>query len=781
MEVAIRAINWVWALATLGPGRLDPPLERAVTASLQAHGRHIAANLEGTPDLRSNHYLANLLGLLVLGAVLEGDAEAPGWLELARRELEREIARCRCTRTASATRPRSATTASSWSSCSLARHVAAWAEAPLSAGFDERLRAMLGVSRALRHPGGRMPQLGDSDSGRILPAGRSRAPTHDHLLWLGAAVLGERAASTTLAGSEEVAWTLGLQAWREALSTRRGAGSGARRLPASAASTRSSGGGTHLVVRCGDVGQGGTAAMRHNDLLSFELSRGRRAARRRPRAPSPTRGPGGAKRVPVGARPQHDRRRRRGAEPDPARAALPAPPVRASRASRRWHVGDREIVFAGGHDGYRRLPGTVRPPADDHARPGHRRRGDRGRARRERAASGRVAAHPRARRAGATGPARTSSRSRPPGSASIPALELTVEEGWVSDRYGVRERAAVLVARAAAELPVHLLAHGSSPFARRIQPRRRDRWRSSSREAPPARRLRRRRLPSAVRRARLEGGAVARRRRVRRRPARPRLRPGGAAENPRRRRRGARAPVRPERPEGAARPRPRARPPLARDPRAPRRASTTSTTSTRPLRAGSPRGCGGARIVYDAHELFGEAPAGGTLSRLRARVELAIERMMLRASDAVVTTNASRARVARRALRARRGRDPGERASARRERRAARPGLPAGPAGAPLPGRRLRRVARLRADGAGPRAPRGRRPRHPRLRPARGLRADPRLGRGGGGLRASPLPSAPPLRRARADGRGGARRESSRSSPTASAPSSATRTSSTST
>ena len=35
------------------------------------------------------------------------------------------------------------------------------------------------------------------------------------------------------------------------------------------------GGGTHVVLRCGDVGQNGAGGHAHNDMLSFELSRRR--------------------------------------------------------------------------------------------------------------------------------------------------------------------------------------------------------------------------------------------------------------------------------------------------------------------------------------------------------------------------------------------------------------------------------------------------------------------------------------------------------------------------
>ena len=94
MEVAIRAVNLVWALATLEEWRpLEASLRDRLIESLRWHGRHIRANLEGTPYLRSNHYLSDILGLLVLGWVLNGEPEAPKWFGFASREFEREILR----------------------------------------------------------------------------------------------------------------------------------------------------------------------------------------------------------------------------------------------------------------------------------------------------------------------------------------------------------------------------------------------------------------------------------------------------------------------------------------------------------------------------------------------------------------------------------------------------------------------------------------------------------------------------------------------------------------
>lgn len=55
-----------------------------------------------------------------------------------------------------------------------------------------------------------------------------------------------------------------------------------------------------------------------------------------------------------------------------------------------------------------------------------------------------------------------------------------------------------------------------------------------------------------------------------------------------------------------------------------------------------------AALVYDAHELYGVREGAGVRAALRARVSLSVERLMVRRSDVVITTNESRATVLRR-------------------------------------------------------------------------------------------------------------------------------------
>ena len=273
MEISLRAVNWLWAIGTLdGWARpLSPHLRTAVTESLQAHARHVARNLEGSPVLRSNHYTSNVLGLLALGVSIEGDPEAPRWERMGRRGLEREVRRQVLADGVDfeASLPYHGLVAEMFL---VAWDLAARAGRPLSDGYRERLAAMLEVSRSVRHPNGRVPLFGDNDSGRVLPAGFARPATHDHLLAVGASLL-ERARPAQAPPHEEVAWTCGTAAWRaledRPAETRPGAGA----FPKGGLYVLE-GGGVHLVARWGDVGQNGNGGHAHNDLGSFELSVG---------------------------------------------------------------------------------------------------------------------------------------------------------------------------------------------------------------------------------------------------------------------------------------------------------------------------------------------------------------------------------------------------------------------------------------------------------------------------------------------------------------------------
>ena len=456
MEVAIRALNWCWAIGTLDRASvdLDRELRRRVTESLQVHGRHIAANLEGTPYLRGNHYMADVLGLLVLGSCIEGDPAAARWARRAHLALEREVL--------SQVLPDGIGFEASLpyhglslEMLLLARHVARVSGAPFSERFDERLRRMSEASIALRQADGRIPQFGDSDSGRILPADSSRPPVHDHLIWLAAAELG---LPRPLPGpaDPEVAWILGPSAWSAVAEARQATSALPTRFD-DAGIFVLAGGGSSVVVRCGDVGQNGNGGHAHNDLLSFELFRdgplvvdsGTYTYTADPAARNAFRSAAAHNTIVVD-----------GEEPNPIDPAdlfrlrqLARPTVHAFETTA---AGAR---LCASHDGYRRLScgATHRRELRLDGATGDLSIVDSidGRGECECVAYVHLASGTRVHSLGPDTVAAERAGTR--ASVRFEGLsELETQDGWVSDEYGRRERAPVLVGRRLGELPASI-------------------------------------------------------------------------------------------------------------------------------------------------------------------------------------------------------------------------------------------------------------------------------------------------------------------------------------
>jgi Heparinase II/III-like protein/Heparinase II/III N-terminus len=242
MDVAIRAANWVAALCMAMPaaGRAAW-LEPALT-SLLLHCRFIRGHLEWG-EVRGNHYLSDVVGLLVACAPFSAGAEGRAWASWATKELEREmfhqVRPDGCDHEASIPYHRLVT------ELFLCGAQAADALCPgtLSDCYRERLERMLEFVSDYTRPDGLAPQIGDADDGRFLPLGDYGADPRDHRHLYAQA--GRR--------------------WRD--------GCGHAAYPD---------GGWYVmrheglwgIVRCGDVGLGGLGGHAHNDQLSFELAVG---------------------------------------------------------------------------------------------------------------------------------------------------------------------------------------------------------------------------------------------------------------------------------------------------------------------------------------------------------------------------------------------------------------------------------------------------------------------------------------------------------------------------
>ncbi len=93
MDVAIRAVNWLVALGLMQGQDCDYDADfRAVVGrSLVEHGRHVLQHLEWSEEPRSNHYFANIVGLLFIATHLPDYPEAHDWRGFSIREFLTEL------------------------------------------------------------------------------------------------------------------------------------------------------------------------------------------------------------------------------------------------------------------------------------------------------------------------------------------------------------------------------------------------------------------------------------------------------------------------------------------------------------------------------------------------------------------------------------------------------------------------------------------------------------------------------------------------------------------
>lgn len=94
MEVAIRVANMLVArdVFVASGAEFDDDFELIFRSSIFAHARHIVGNLEWHPQVRGNHYLADIVGLLFAANFLPCDEEVDAWLAFSVQELISEVA-----------------------------------------------------------------------------------------------------------------------------------------------------------------------------------------------------------------------------------------------------------------------------------------------------------------------------------------------------------------------------------------------------------------------------------------------------------------------------------------------------------------------------------------------------------------------------------------------------------------------------------------------------------------------------------------------------------------
>ena len=270
MDVAIRAVNIIWGLMLVLPSpSLGEEFLARVLRMLVQHGHHIRQNLEYA-DVRNNHYLSDLVGLIYLGLFLPESELAAGWLKFAVPHFEAEISHEVYADGVNheGTIPYHRLVVELFISTATFLKLNSIA---MGKEFKDRLERSLEFVHAYVKPDGSCPMFGDADDGRLHVLGTQSINDHRHLLASGA-VLFDRSDFKARAGRlwEEAAWLMtpeGVARFQQ--------------LPLSSPLERSASfsvGGfyflksaeTYVCIDCGDVGMRGRGGHGHCDILSFE-------------------------------------------------------------------------------------------------------------------------------------------------------------------------------------------------------------------------------------------------------------------------------------------------------------------------------------------------------------------------------------------------------------------------------------------------------------------------------------------------------------------------------
>lgn len=186
MEVAIRAANWIitWPIFSGAP-EVNESFVWKFFKCLYAHGLFIQKNIEGPGWYANNHYLANLAGLIFIGAGCPAFRnKSLFWIECGKIGLEREIYH--------QVLPDGVcfeeSTCYHLFSLEIFFYAFIMAEAankPFSEKYKQKLKSMFAALGKWIKPSGNFTQVGDNDSGRFLGLYKGSISDHRYLYDLG--------------------------------------------------------------------------------------------------------------------------------------------------------------------------------------------------------------------------------------------------------------------------------------------------------------------------------------------------------------------------------------------------------------------------------------------------------------------------------------------------------------------------------------------------------------------------------------------------------------------
>lgn len=271
MEAAIRSVNIVAALDLFRNSiLLDSDSFGLIIKLLISHGQYIKENLESSPTITSNHYLSDLTGLFVIGAMLPELAESATWVETGAsgllEEMDRQILPDGVDYEGSTAYHRFVLELY-FAFFHLSNRCGIEQPKP----YLEKLESMFDFVRHYLKPDRTAPLIGDSDDGRLIRFQERNAVDHSYLMSLAAIFFNSGDFRRRGSIDEEAIWWLGCQGVQTYEDLPAAAREPVSKPYINAQIFIQRSGSLYAISDCGDNGAKGRGSHAHSDALSIEL------------------------------------------------------------------------------------------------------------------------------------------------------------------------------------------------------------------------------------------------------------------------------------------------------------------------------------------------------------------------------------------------------------------------------------------------------------------------------------------------------------------------------
>ncbi|MFH1209740.1 MAG: alginate lyase family protein [archaeon] len=273
MEVAIRAINWIYSFYLFKDRKdIDEEFWNKYLKMLYFKGNFIKNNLEWSPK-KENHYLSDIAGLFFLGVFFINTKFGKRWLKFAKTELEKEILN-----------QVSKDGVHYESSINYHRLVTELFmlvyingiknNIEFSDNFKERLEKMIEFIMYYTKPSGNAPTIGDSDDGRIIDLWDHNLNDHRELLTIGSVLFNRSDFKKYGKYSAKTLFLMGYDLFSKYKLIQKSSIKLKSKKFTDFYIIRDNN--IFLIIHCGSIGRSGFGGHGHNDQLSFEFSLGKK-------------------------------------------------------------------------------------------------------------------------------------------------------------------------------------------------------------------------------------------------------------------------------------------------------------------------------------------------------------------------------------------------------------------------------------------------------------------------------------------------------------------------